>query len=68
MVEVDDQDWMAIADYIKNEIPDTFDIGNAPDDAKNKYTEILQRINGYGPEGSDTSTTAAVDQGVAAPA
>lgn len=64
MVEVDDQDLMAIADYIKNEIPDTFDLANAPDDAKNKYTDILQRINNYVEEQQASS----VDTGTAAPA
>lgn len=44
-----------------------FDIGNAPQDLKDRYTNVLQIVNAYGPEGSDTTTTG-TDTGTAAPA
>lgn len=67
MVEIDDQEFTMIKSFLVDDMGNNVDWEQAPDDFKNAYTNVLQIVNAYGPEGSDTTTTA-VDQGVAAPA
>lgn len=66
MVEIDDQEFTMIKSFLVDDIAQ-FDIGNAPQDLKDRYTNVLQIVNAYGPEGSDTTTTG-TDTGTAAPA
>ena len=61
MVEVDDQEWMMIDNYIREKI----DLTDATPEQQNEYAGIIQILNGYGQE---QQSNAAVDQGVAAPA
>jgi len=60
MVEVDDQDWLKIDNYIREKI----DLTDATPEQQNEYADIIQTLNGYGEEQQQVST---VDQGVAAP-
>lgn len=66
MVEIDDQEFTMIKSFLVDDMGNNVDWEQAPDDFKNAYTNVLQIVNAYGSEGSDT-TTAATDQGVAAP-
>ena len=60
MVEIDDAEFMIIADFINAIELDP----NSPDDLKNKYADALQVINAFGP--AQQSTTASSTE--AAPA
>ncbi len=61
MVEIDDAEFMLIADFINAVELDP----NSPEDLIKKYTDALQVVNAFGP--SQPASTAA-NSGVAAPA
>jgi len=52
-----------IKDFIVNDLGDGVDWEAAPEDFRNKYTDILQIVNAYGAEQEATTT----DMGTAAP-
>ena len=60
MVEVDDDEWMMIDNYLREKI----DLTDATPEQQNEHAAIIQILNGYGQEQQQSS---AVDQGTAAP-
>jgi hypothetical protein len=48
MVELDDQEFTMIKDFIVNDLGDGVDWEAAPEEFRNKYTDILQIVNAYG--------------------
>jgi hypothetical protein len=65
MVEIADEEFTMIKNFLVDDMGNNVDWNQAPDDFKTAYTNVLQIVNGYGQ--ADQQGTAA-DQGVAAPA
>ena len=65
VVEVADEEFTIIKDFVVTKLGDAIDWESAPDDLKSDYTNVVQILNAYGVDQSqsaDTTTAVAAPQ------